>query len=57
MKNISYLSIGHYRGIEILSTVKGGQILFVAWMERFYSSTSTDALYTLIDLWWKLRSN
>lgn len=54
---IRFHSVGHYRGVELLSTVMNKKIVFVAWMEKFYSSENPAALYELIDAWWTLRAN
>lgn len=54
---IKFQSLGHYRGIEILSTMLKGKLVFVAWMDKFYSSDQVNVLHQLIDAWWKVRAN
>lgn len=55
--NIKYQSIGHYRGVEVLSTMVSGKVVFIVWLDKFYSSQNPAALYELIDIWWNLRRN
>ena len=54
---IQYQSVGHYRGIKLLMVNAAGKRLFVAWMDKFYSSEVVDPLFELIDQWWTLRQN
>ncbi len=54
---IKFQSLGHYRGIELLSTMLKGKLVFLAWLDKFYSSDNPATLYELIDAWWKLRAN
>lgn len=57
MPEIKFQSVGYYRGIEMLCSMMSGKLVFVAWMDKFYSSDNPAALYEVIDLWWKLRRN
>lgn len=54
---IRFQSLGHYRGVELLASMMGGRLVFMAWMDKFYSSENPAALYEVVDAWWKLRMN
>lgn len=55
--NIKLQHVRFYRGVEILRAVTPVGSVYVAWMDKFYSSPQAEALRMLIDEWWMLRRN